>query len=203
MQTVKNENVKKIDSAGTVSIIVPAYNEEDGISLTLQHLKEYLLGISCVNEYEIIVVDDGSCDKTADNANLFDGVKVICQPQNMGYGAAIKAGVRAAKYEWILTLDSDGQHSPEDLHFLFEAQREGYDLIIGSRQKESHKLWIRRPGKELMRITANYLADKKIPDLNSGMRLFKKNVFLVFMPLYPNGFFNIDYNDLSVFGRWL
>ena len=187
-KTKKSKVVDMIGEKPDISIVIPAYNEEEGIVLTLQHLKKKLAEMSALSEYEIIVVDDGSDDRTGDIARSFDCVKVISQPHNMGYGAAIKAGVRAAKFGWILTLDSDGQHRLNELGPFIEAQNQGYDLIIGSRQKKSHKLWVRQPGKELMRITANYLADEKIPDLNSGMRLFKKSVFLRFMPLYPNGF---------------
>jgi glycosyltransferase involved in cell wall biosynthesis len=178
----------KNNNCNGVSIIVPAYNEEEEIGSTLQRFLQSLSCVSSCPQYEVIVVDDGSKDKTADIARLFDDVKVICRPHNMGYGAAIKTGVKSAKYEWILTLDGDGQHRPGDINLFFEAQNEGYDLIIGSRQQGSHKAWTRQPGKELMRIVANYLADEKIPDVNSGMRLFKKNIFFEFMPLYPNGF---------------
>ncbi|MBI5209848.1 MAG: glycosyltransferase family 2 protein [Elusimicrobia bacterium] len=171
-----------------VSVVIPAYNEESEIGALLEHVREALSRAACHRGCEVIVVDDGSTDRTAAIAGSVEGVKVIRLPYNMGYGAAIKAGTRSAGHGWILTLDSDGQHRLDSLPSFFKAQEEGYDLIIGNRCHGAHPAWVRRPGKMIMRLVSNYLAGTAIPDVNSGLRLFKKSVFLEFLPLYPNGF---------------
>ncbi len=176
---------EEYSGCSAVSVIIPAYNEEDEIGSTIEHVLQVLSQTLPGRHYEVIVVDDGSTDKSADIARTFEDVKLIRRPYNTGYGTAIKAGIKSARYEWILTVDADGQHRLNDLCSFLEARREGYDLIIGSRGKKSHMALIRRPGKAVMGIIANYLANTKIPDVNSGLRLFKKSVFLEFMPLYP------------------
>ena len=157
------------------------------IESLLGPLSESLSSLS-PDDYEIIVVDDGSTDGTSVKAQNFEGIKVLRLPKNLGYGAAVKSGVRASRFDWILIMDGDGQHRPEFLDDFFAAVREGYDMAVGARQEGSHRNWVREPGKQLLKIAANFLADEKIPDLNSGMRIFKKDIFLKYEALYPNGF---------------
>jgi glycosyltransferase involved in cell wall biosynthesis len=163
-----------------ISIIIPAYNEENSIAQTIMDLKKLL------SEGEIIVVDDGSTDNTRQKA-LDSGTTVISHQFNRGYGASLKTGINNSKYEIIGFIDADGQQNPED---LLELQKyiEEYDMVIGARDTQSHfPLW-RRPGKKLITILANYLAGQKIPDLNSGLRLIKKNVILPYLKMFPDGF---------------
>jgi glycosyltransferase involved in cell wall biosynthesis len=171
-----------------LSVILPAFNEEAAIGQTLESLRNSLLSMFDENNFEIILVDDGSTDRTAENAFAVSGVQVIRRPKNLGYGAAIKAGVRHAKFDWIFLMDADGQHTPEFINDFYQSIEEGYDMAIGARQKESHTLWHREPGKQLLKLVANFLSDEKIPDLNSGMRIFNKRIFTKYEPLYPNGF---------------
>ncbi len=164
------------------SLVIPVYNEEDAIGHVLEKIgKPY-------NCDEIIVVDDGSTDNTTQIARTFKEIKVIKKPYNQGYGAALKAGVRVARNEWVLTFDGDGQQNIDNLAYFLEAQKEGYDLTIGQRHKNSHKLWWRQPGKWIMQLVAGYLANEKICDINCGIRFFRKSVFSEFTPIYPNGY---------------
>ena len=163
-----------------VTIIIPAYNEEEGIADVITQLKE-------VSEnYEIIVVDDGSTDNTYKLASE-TGVKVIRHPYNKGYGAALKTGIRNAEADVVLFMDADGQHQPGDIKKLMQHIGE-YDMVVGARTKKSKISLLRRPGKKILGITANYLAGMKIPDLNSGFRAIKKSVALEFMHILPNTF---------------
>ena len=163
-----------------VTIIIPAYNEEEGISAVITQLKE-LSG-----NYEIIIVDDGSTDNTYKLASE-TGVKVIRHPYNKGYGAALKTGIRNAEADIVLFMDADGQHKPSDIKKLIQYIGE-YDMVVGARTKKSKISLLRRPGKKILGITANYLAGMKIPDLNSGFRALKNDVALEFTHILPNTF---------------
>ena len=163
-----------------VTIIIPAYNEEEGITTVITQLK----GLG--ENYEILVVDDGSTDNTYKLASE-TGVKVIRHPYNKGYGAALKTGIRNAEADIALFMDADGQHKPSDIEKLMQHIGE-YDMVVGARTKKSKISLLRRPGKKILGITANYLAGMKIPDLNSGFRAIKKSVALEFMRILPNTF---------------
>jgi glycosyltransferase involved in cell wall biosynthesis len=163
-----------------VTIIIPAHNEEEGISDVITQLEE-LSG-----NYEILVVDDGSTDNTHKLASD-TGVKVIRHPYNKGYGAALKTGIRNAKADIVLFMDADGQHKPSDIEKLIPYIGE-YDMVVGARTKKSKISLLRRPGKKILSLTANFLAGMKIPDLNSGFRALKKSVAQEFMHILPNSF---------------
>lgn len=167
-----------------ISIIIPAYNEEKSITQVLSQLKDQLADLDL--EYEIIVVNDGSKDKTEDLLKEINFIKLCLHPYNKGYGASLKTGVKNAKHDWVLFYDADGQHNPEYIKNLLK-HTDKYDMIIGARQGYKGP-WIRQPGKKLLNLIANYLANCKIPDLNSGFRLIKKKYFLRFAHLFPNGF---------------
>jgi len=167
-----------------ITIVIPAYNEAQGIKSALLTL---MAGLKEMNlNIPVFVVDDGSTDNTAAEAAM-DGVTVLRHKRNKGYGAALKTGIRAAKSEWILTYDSDGQHTPENLEVILPELTNDVDLIIGKR--EGYKgPWIRQPGKRLIGLVANYLTETKIPDYNSGLRAFRRSEVLKYLHLFPNGF---------------
>jgi len=170
----------KDDSENKLSIIIPAYNEEEGI-------RNVVTGIMELYPYfEIIVIDDGSTDGTFSKIEDLS-VKIIRHETNRGYGASIKTGIRAAIHEWIAIMDADGQHDPEDIGKLI-LSREGYDMVVGVRDKRSHKPFWRRPGKKLINWVVDSLSGTHIPDINSGLRLFSKELALKQSHLYPNGF---------------
>jgi glycosyltransferase involved in cell wall biosynthesis len=165
------------------SIIIPAYNEEDGIVGVIKAIQELKLN----GEYEVIVVDDGSTDKTYDQVSKLEGIKVIRHPYNKGYGSALKTGIRKAQYDICLIMDSDGQHDPKYIPELIR-EMEDNEMVVGARSKDSQFSLSRKPGKWLLSVLANFLSDIKIPDLNSGLRAIKKDRIKEFMHILPNGF---------------
>ncbi len=154
------------------------------IGEVIADLKEELsrLGI----DYEIIVVNDGCVDGCRQILNNLLGITLINHPYNKGYGASLKTGAQKAKYEWLLFFDGDGQHRVEHIKDLIKYADE-YEMVVGARTGYQGP-WIRQPGKWFLKRLASYLVDFKIPDLNSGLRLVKKDSFNRFVHLYPNGF---------------
>ena len=168
-----------------VSIIIPAYNEEESIGETLDQVKEAMDQSGVI--YEIIVVDDGSTDGTARIVRE-RGVNLLQHPSNLGYGASLKAGIRRARYSIIAITDADGSYPSWKIPALLESIDE-YDMVVGARvgQRVSIPL-MRRPAKWLLTRLANYLIGKEIPDLNSGLRVFKKEIALALFRVLPSGF---------------
>ncbi len=163
-----------------ISIIIPAFNVEGSIGATLNGLRDWR------EHAEIIVVDDGSSDRTGEIAQRA-GVRVIRHMHNKGYGAALKTGIRAAAGDIVVTMDADGEHNAEQIAALLAAFDDN-DMVVGARGKGSHMPLIRRPGKWLLGKVANYLAQTRIPDLNSGFRAVRKDVAKLFLHILPNGF---------------
>lgn len=153
-----------------ISVVIPAYNEEKAIGAVLDELIKVLDG----QAYEIIVVDDGSTDNTAKIVQEKKSIRLIQHPQNLGYGAAIKSGIRKANNDLILIIDSDGSYPPQEIPKLLK-YAEQYDMVVGARVGKEVKIQqYRRPAKWFLSKLANYLVEAKIPDLNSGMRIFKR-----------------------------
>jgi len=163
-----------------VTIIIPAFNEAGAIGPVIERLRTRL------PEAELLVVNDGSSDATAAIAEAA-GAKVISHPRNRGYGAALRTGTLQAAREYVLFCDSDGQHSVEDVSRIIEAS-DGCDMVVGARTQESHVPLSRRPGKFILRRFADYLAGEKIPDLNSGLRMIRREVLLKYLHLMPAWF---------------
>lgn len=167
-----------------LSIVVPAYNEEKGIHETLTRL----VAASRSLDAEVIVVDDGSSDRTAEVLKKIAGVRVLTHDLNRGYGASLKTGIRHAEGEWICITDADGTYPNERIRDLV-AHLPVYDMAVGARTGENVAIpWSRKPAKKFLNVLANVLTGQKIPDLNSGLRVFKKEVAERFMHLFPSGF---------------
>lgn len=168
-----------------ISIVIPAFNEEGAITEGIREVIAVMDSTSL--EYELIVVDDGSQDKTAELARA-EGVKVIQLPENMGYGAALKAGIAKSKYDLIVITDADGTYPAGQIPVLV-AQMEGYDMVVGARIGENVAIpLMRRPAKWVLGKLAGYLAGRPIPDLNSGLRVMRKDLIRRFIHLLPQGF---------------
>ena len=186
MSILNNDKNQGLDKSRKLrfSIIMPAYNEERSIRSALEGLKDYLRK----KEYqtEIIVINDGSTDQTGKILKEIKEIKLISHPYNKGYGASIKTGVKNVQDDWVLFFDSDGQHRPEYIEDLLKYTNQ-YDMVIGARTGYQGPI-SRQPGKKLLHWLANYLVEQKIPDLNSGFRLVKKDLFLKFYHILPNGF---------------
>ncbi len=172
-------------AAKTISIIIPAYNEEVGIAHTLEML--------CAEEYfhdaEIIVVNDGSTDNTRQVVNQFKQVKLVEHIFNRGYGSAICTGVRAASGEYIVWFDSDGQHQATDLVKICQKLiEEQLEYCIGVRDAASYQDPDRKLGKWLLKQAVNFSMGRSVPDFNSGLRGFRRDVLYAYLHLLPKGF---------------
>jgi glycosyltransferase involved in cell wall biosynthesis len=168
-----------------ISVVIPAHDEERAIGSVLAALTLAHLPAVC----EVIVVDDGSTDRTGEIAAQ-SGVRVIRLATNRGYGAALKAGIRAASGDYILTMDADGQHRLEDVARLCDFVRNNLaaDCVIGHRTRLIHSPLWRMPGKWFLTRLARLLTQKEIRDLNSGLRVMRREVIVRYMHLCPAGF---------------
>lgn len=168
-----------------VTIIVPAYNEAEGIGDVLDTIMTCMLGAGL--EYELIVVDDGSTDGT-DAIVEAKGVRIVRHKFNRGYGASLKTGIRQSRYPIIAIIDADGTYPVDALPQLLASMAE-YDMAVGSRTGEHVKIQpLRRPAKWFLKKLADYLSGFKIPDLNSGLRIFKRELAERFFGIFPDGF---------------
>ena len=163
-----------------VSVVVPAFNEADGISEVVSALAQ------AGPWHEIIVVDDGSIDATAERAAAA-GAVVVRHPYNKGNGAAVKSGIRRATGEFVMIIDGDGQHRADDARRIVSRLGE-YDLVIGARAATTQATLPRRLGNGMLNGFASYLTGRSIPDLTSGFRGARRECLREFLHLLPNGF---------------
>ena len=163
-----------------VTVIMPAYNEEPAIGATVKRVRELY------PDFEILVADDGSTDATRAVAEAA-GARVVSHPYNIGNGAAVKDGLRAAKGEWVLLMDADGQHKPEDIARLLE-HKDRYDMVVGARTSNSDTSLHRDIANTIYNAFASYVTQFKVEDLTSGFRLMKREVVRQYIYLLPNTF---------------
>jgi glycosyltransferase involved in cell wall biosynthesis len=164
----------------SVTVVIPACNEEDAVGTIVRELR------ASAAWREIIVIDDGSSDATAGQAEGA-GARVIRHPYSKGNGAAVKTGIRHAAGEFVLIMDGDGQHAPGDACRL-TARLGPYDLVIGARSAATQATAGRRRGNALLNWLAGYMTGRPIPDLTSGLRAARAECLREFMHLLPNGF---------------
>lgn len=170
--------------------MIPAYNEEGGIRAVLESLLDRMGRIAGDEPWEILVIDDGSIDRTADAVRevQHDRLRVIRHEQNRGYGAALKTGVRESRNPWILITDADGTYPDESVGEIL-GHRADFQMVVGARIGANSNIpLIRRPPKWVLRKFASYLARREIPDLNSGLRLMRRDVVERFLHILPDGF---------------
>jgi glycosyltransferase involved in cell wall biosynthesis len=168
-----------------LSVIIPAHNEEHAAGPTVENVRAILQTLSL--NFEIIVVDDGSIDGTWAAAESA-GARVIGSTVNRGYGWALKRGISASNSHYVAILDADGTYPPEALPELLERAR-SVDMVVGDRSAAMNNVpWIRRPAKWVLSKLANFLVRQRIPDLNSGMRVFRRSSLERFIALLPDGF---------------
>ena len=170
----------EIDSQ-PLSFVLPAKNEERGLSLSLPKLR------AAFPDAEIIVVDDGSTDSTGEIALSF-GARVVRHPISMGNGAAIKSGARAASHPIIVFMDADGQHDPADARKLVAQLSQGFDMAVGARNREGQASFGRWAANALYNWLASQISNYPVEDLTSGFRAVRADKFRQFLPLLPNGF---------------
>ena len=164
----------------TVSVVIPAYHEADAIGDVVRALA------SAAPWHEILVVDNGSQDATG-AAAAAAGARVVRHPYNKGNGASVKTGIRAATGEFMLIIDADGQHRPEDALRLVARLGE-FDLVVGARSSRTQAGPLRRLGNAVLNRLASYLTERTIPDLTSGFRAARRECLREFIHLLPNGF---------------
>lgn len=171
-----------------VTIVIPAYNEENGIGPVLKQLREVMAESGW--QHQILVVDDGSKDATAAVAEGHKGIIVLRHRGNRGYGAALKTGIRHARYDLICITDADGTYPNERIPDLLSSLTEdGSDMVVGARTGEKVSIpLIRRPAKWAIGRLANFVSGEPIPDLNSGLRVFNREIALRMFNLLPDGF---------------
>ena len=167
-----------------ISIVIPAYNEVEGIQETLQQVSKVV--DSLPDETEILVIDDGSDDGTAEQ--IPDSIRVVRHDRNRGYGAALKTGLIHAEGERVVILDADLTYPPDRIPEMLE-HLENQDMVVGSRTGTTvHIPLIRRPAKWVLTQLATLVAGQKIPDMNSGLRAFRKDLAMKYFHLFPDGF---------------
>ena len=171
-----------------VSIVLAVYNEEDSLAQELQTIHQAMERVEYA--YEIIVVDDGSTDRTPQILRDYSWIKVITHRRNRGSGAARKTGTLAARGEIVVWSDVDQTYPNHRIPDLIERMNEkGYDQVVGARHAEKGTLRLLRvPAKYLIRRLACFLASAEIPDLNSGLRAFRRDIALRYIDLLPPGF---------------
>jgi glycosyltransferase involved in cell wall biosynthesis len=168
-----------------VSIVIPAFNEENGVARVVQHIRTILTQAGWT--HEIIVVDDGSEDATAERARDA-GATVLRHISNRGYGASLKTGIVAAEHEFICITDADGTYPAERIPELLQGL-ETADMVVGARigKKVAIPL-VRKPAKWVLNQLANYITASKIPDLNSGLRAFRRDAARQYFHFLPDQF---------------
>ncbi|PIR48233.1 hypothetical protein COU80_05845 [Candidatus Peregrinibacteria bacterium CG10_big_fil_rev_8_21_14_0_10_55_24] len=173
-----------------ISLLIPVFNEQEAIAETVERAHRTLSALD--EDFELIVINDGSTDATE---RILGGLNlphttVITHPTNRGYGTAMKTGIRRSHGERIAAVDADGTYPIEELSRLLEIMdRTDADMAVGARTKKGAKIpFIRRPAKAVVALLANTLTGMRIPDNNSGMRVFTRELGTAFMHMYPAGF---------------
>lgn len=175
--------------AAGVTLVVPAYNEEDGIEGVVRRLSSLELGVPL----ELLVVEDGSTDCTRERLAELEAqvpcLRVLEHGYNRGYGAALKTGFQAAAHEVVVITDADGTYPEDRIGELLARVDAGAEMAVGARIGANvHIPLIRRPAKWALRRLASYLAGVRIPDLNSGLRAFRRELVLKYLGILPDGF---------------
>jgi glycosyltransferase involved in cell wall biosynthesis len=167
-----------------ISVIIPALNEGLVIGNVVKQIQAVVNKLD--ENHEIIVIDDGSSDNTAEQAREA-GAVVIQHPYNIGNGASVKSGIRRARGSILVTIDGDGQHDPNDIPRLVE-RIGAYDMVVGSRNRESDTAAHRDVANMVFNSLASYVSERKIEDLTSGFRAVKTHIARQFVYLLPNKF---------------
>ena len=163
------------------SIVIPAFNESTSISGVID-------GFAMMRaEVQIVVIDDGLTDGTGQILDRIPGLTVISHQENLGYGASLMSGIRRADSEIIITFDADGQHDHKDVARLLD-KIEDCDMVVGARTSDSHFDASRTVGRRILSFIANVWTGSKIPDINSGLRAFRRSDALRYEAFLPSGF---------------
>lgn len=187
------ESMNGKESSGDMvelSVVIPVYNEVESVQSTLDEMRNTFESLENPIDYEVIVVDDGSSDGTGKVLESAKHIRLVTHEQNRGYGASLKTGIRHARGEVIAITDADGTYPNWMIPELYrQKQSKGLDMIVASRTgKKAHIPLLRRPPKWVLNRLANYLTSRKIPDLNSGLRLFGRDDSMKYFNIISDGF---------------
>ena len=171
-----------------ISVIIPAYNEENAIKQTIEEIKRVMIENNIYDGSEIIVVNDGSNDLTKENATSA-GAIVIDNPQNMGYGYSLKKGISQAKNETIVITDADLTYPFTSVPQLLKEKEKGFDMVVGARTGKYYRESIgKNILRKLLKMFVEFISGKKVKDINSGLRIFDKSTVTKFFPRLCNTF---------------
>lgn len=169
-----------------LSVVIPAYNEEKAIAGTLDGINAVLRASGI--KYEIVVVNDGSTDKTGEILRSCPGIIMIDRKANRGYGFSLREGIEKATSDWILIVDADSTYPLEDIPVLAH-EAEQYDMVVGERSKGQVSMGLfNRIAKYILKLLIYLLTYNWITDINSGFRLFRKQLALKYSNVFPDGF---------------
>lgn len=166
------------------SILIPAYNEEGGIGAVIAQI----LKLGTKERFEVIVIDDHSSDGTGREARKYPA-RLLTNVQNFGYGYSLKRGIRAASHEHIIILDGDGSYPVAAIPRLIEEYEKGFDMVVGIRQGSFYRgSRVKRVGRFAFRVLSEFATGRKIPDINSGLRIFRRDLAVAFFHTLSSGF---------------
>jgi glycosyltransferase involved in cell wall biosynthesis len=170
--------------SGSMTIIIPSFNDLAGLRFVLKDL----FALPGIERWSVIVVDDGSPEPVEDALSAYLGrLRLIRHSSNRGYGAALKTGILAARTENVLFIDADGQHDVRQIPELAAALQK-YECVFTARKGSKGIPLLRRPGKWILGRVCNFLAARKIPDINCGFRAGRRHIYMMMLELLPNGF---------------
>jgi len=162
-----------------ISIVIPAYNEEPAIGRTLADIRS---AVAPFDSAELIVVDDGSTDRTASLA-VEAGARVISHPHNIGYGRSLKDGINAASHDLVAIIDADGTYPAAEIPRLVAEFQRGFDLVVGTRSGIHYReSWLKAPLRVVLTFLVEFTAGRRVPDVNSGLRVFRRSTIVPYFP---------------------
>jgi glycosyltransferase involved in cell wall biosynthesis len=162
-----------------ISVVIPALNECNAVVETITRINAALAGAQ-LTPYEIIVVDDGSSDGTGQLAEQA-GAKVITHPHNIGYGRSLKDGILAATHDIIVITDADGSYPLEAIPLLVKRFNQGFDMVVGARTGPNYReSMLKSPLRAVLKGIVEFTAARNIPDINSGLRIFRRQVAMTY-----------------------
>ena len=162
-----------------VSLLIPAFNEEESIVDTIENAKLLFKNLK-IRNFEIIVINDGSTDKTLEYTKK-TGVKIITHPQNLGYGFSLKNGIKNAKFKTIIITDADHTYPLDEVPKLFSEYNKGFDMVVGKRIGYRESV-IKAILRKILKLVVEFAAGRKIPDINSGLRIFNRDTIKEYLP---------------------
>jgi len=170
-----------------ISVVIPAYNEEEAIGETIAEVRSTLEGME-LDAYQIVVVDDGSTDRTGKIAEQY-GADVVRHPSNGGYGISLKDGIARATHDAIVIMDADGTYPASKIPLIYEIYEEGFDMVVGAREGEHYdESFFKSILRCLLRWLVEFSSGRGVPDINSGLRIFSKKTILSYYDVLCNTF---------------